>query len=113
MVSDIHHLCGVGNVAAFWNLHTLLKRGGYNDNEQQRVQLQGETSEGLPIPVYDFTVSNINWLENFTVSASVSKCGVDISDIKFLTEPFPIRTGNAVEFEDPFGNRFGITDYKK
>ena len=35
------------------------------------------------------------------------------NDIKFLTEPFPIRTGNAVEFEDPFGNRFGITDYKK
>lgn len=33
--------------------------------------------------------------------------------INFLTKPFPIKTGDAVEFEDPFGNRFGITDYKK
>ncbi len=33
--------------------------------------------------------------------------------VKFLGEPFKIRTGNAVEFEDPFGNRLGITDYKK
>ncbi len=31
--------------------------------------------------------------------------------IDFLTEPFKIGTGNAVEFEDPFGNRLGITDY--
>lgn len=31
--------------------------------------------------------------------------------IKFLTEPFKIGTGTAAEFEDPFGNRFGITDY--
>ena len=32
--------------------------------------------------------------------------------IHFLTKPFSIRTGMAVEFEDPFGNRLGITDYK-
>ena len=31
--------------------------------------------------------------------------------INFLSEPFKIRTGYAVEFEDSFGNRFGITDY--
>lgn len=31
--------------------------------------------------------------------------------ITFLTEPFRIRTGWAAEFEDPFGNRLGITDY--
>lgn len=31
--------------------------------------------------------------------------------VKFLSAPFRIRTGNAVEFEDPFGNRLGITDY--
>lgn len=31
----------------------------------------------------------------------------------FLTEPFKIRTGWAAEFEDPFGNRLGITDYRK
>lgn len=32
--------------------------------------------------------------------------------VTFLSEPFQIRTGNAVEFEDPFGNRPGITDYR-
>lgn len=31
--------------------------------------------------------------------------------VKFLSEPFQIMTGMAVEFEDPFGNRLGITDY--
>ena len=33
------------------------------------------------------------------------------SGIKFLTEPFQIPTGLAAEFDDPFGNRLGITDY--
>ena len=33
--------------------------------------------------------------------------------IYFLSEPFEIKTGFAVEFEDPFGNRLGITDYCK
>jgi predicted enzyme related to lactoylglutathione lyase len=33
--------------------------------------------------------------------------------IKFLSEPFQIPTGMAVEFEDPFDNRLGITDYSK
>ena len=33
--------------------------------------------------------------------------------IVFLSEPFEIRTGLSVEFEDPFGNRLGITDYSK
>lgn len=33
--------------------------------------------------------------------------------ITFLSEPFEIYTGIAVEFEDPFGNRMGITDYSK
>lgn len=33
--------------------------------------------------------------------------------VKFLSEPFQIMTGMAVEFEDPFGNRLGITDYTK
>jgi len=31
--------------------------------------------------------------------------------VQFLSEPFRIHTGTAVEFEDPFGNRLGITDY--
>ena len=29
------------------------------------------------------------------------------------TSFFEIGTGNAVEFEDPFGNRLGVTDYIK
>lgn len=33
--------------------------------------------------------------------------------VNFISEPFKIRTGMAVEFEDPFGNRLGITDYIK
>lgn len=31
--------------------------------------------------------------------------------VAFLSEPYRIDTGLAVEFEDPFGNRLGITDY--
>lgn len=33
------------------------------------------------------------------------------SGVEFLSSPFKIQTGMAVEFEDPFGNRLGITDY--
>ncbi len=33
--------------------------------------------------------------------------------LKFLSEPFEIHTGMAVEFEDPYGNRLGLTDYSK
>lgn len=32
--------------------------------------------------------------------------------VKFLSEPFKIRTGLAAEFTDPSGNLLGITDYK-
>ena len=32
--------------------------------------------------------------------------------IVFMTEPFQIRIGWAAEFEAPFGNRLGITDYR-
>ena len=31
--------------------------------------------------------------------------------VVFLSEPFQIQTGLAVELEDPFGNRLGLTDY--
>jgi predicted enzyme related to lactoylglutathione lyase len=31
--------------------------------------------------------------------------------LKFFSEPFLIATGRAAEFEDPFGNKLGITDY--
>jgi len=33
--------------------------------------------------------------------------------LKFISTPFEIHTGWAVEFEDPFGNRLGLTDYSK
>jgi predicted enzyme related to lactoylglutathione lyase len=33
--------------------------------------------------------------------------------VVFLSEPYEIMTGLAVEFNDPFGNRFGLTDYSK
>lgn len=33
--------------------------------------------------------------------------------VNFLSEPFPIPTGLLVHFEDPFGNKLGITDYSK
>jgi predicted enzyme related to lactoylglutathione lyase len=33
--------------------------------------------------------------------------------VNFLSEPYEINTGMAAEFEDPFGNRLGITDYSK
>jgi predicted enzyme related to lactoylglutathione lyase len=33
--------------------------------------------------------------------------------VNFLSEPFEILTGMAVEFEDPSGNKLGITDYTK
>jgi len=32
--------------------------------------------------------------------------------VPFLSQPFRIKTGWAVEFTDPSGNRLGITDYK-
>ena len=31
--------------------------------------------------------------------------------VEFLSEPFPIQTGMAVELKDPFGNILGLTDY--
>lgn len=33
--------------------------------------------------------------------------------MEFLGEPFEIMTGLSVEFADPFGNRFALTDYSK
>lgn len=49
------------------------------------------------------------WFEVEDVRAEVA--ALKGRGIKFLSEPFRIRTGWAVEFEDPYGNRLGITDY--
>ncbi|RII33641.1 VOC family protein [Clostridium chromiireducens] len=51
------------------------------------------------------------WLEVENVETKYDK--LLKNGVKFLSEPFEIMTGMAVEFEDPFGNRFGITDYSK
>ncbi|MEO8821257.1 MAG: VOC family protein [Ginsengibacter sp.] len=44
---------------------------------------------------------------------SVHKCYDEMKNkgIVFLSEPYKILTGRAVEFKDPTGNILGITDY--
>lgn len=51
------------------------------------------------------------WFEVENVQAEYTK--LKDKGVNFLSEPFKIATGMAVEFEDPFGNRLGITDYFK
>lgn len=52
-------------------------------------------------PTIWFEVNNVNGIYR-----QLTQKGV-----KFTSEPFRIRTGWAVEFTDPSGNRLGITDY--
>ena len=52
-------------------------------------------------PTIWFVVDNVEATYNYLMEKGV----------KFLSAPFRIHTGNAAEFEDPFGNRLGITDY--
>jgi len=52
-------------------------------------------------PTLWFVVDNV-----FNMYSKLKSRGV-----KFLSDPFKIKTGYAVEFEDPFGNRLGITNY--
>jgi predicted enzyme related to lactoylglutathione lyase len=49
------------------------------------------------------------WFEVADVRATAAELAA--RGVTFLSEPFAVRTGLAVEFEDPFGNRLGITDY--
>lgn len=51
------------------------------------------------------------WFEVENVEDEYSK--LKENGVKFLSEPFEIMTGMSAEFEDPFGNRLGITDYTK
>lgn len=51
------------------------------------------------------------WLEVADVKASYEE--LKAKGVRFLSEPFEIRTGWAVEFLDPSGNCLGITDYTK
>ncbi len=50
------------------------------------------------------------WIEVEDTKAVYAK--LKDKNIKFLSEPFRIYTGWAVEFIDPSGNRLGFTDYK-
>ncbi|MNJ96346.1 Glyoxalase-like domain protein [compost metagenome] len=50
----------------------------------------------------------------FTVADVKATCEyLKEKGVVFLSEPFEIMTGLAVEFNDPFGNKLGITDYSK
>ena len=51
------------------------------------------------------------WLEVDSVRLAVD--ALRSKGLTFLTDPFQIRTGLAVEFEDPFGNRLALADYSK
>lgn len=50
------------------------------------------------------------WIEVHDVQKEFKE--LKAKGVKFLGDPFRIKTGFAVEFEDPFGNRLGIVDYK-
>ncbi len=72
-------------------------------SEEPAIILKDKNKFPESKPVIWFVVEDVDTTYN-----DLRKKGV-----VFLTEPYKIRTGNAVEFEDPFGNRLGITDYKK
>ncbi len=51
------------------------------------------------------------WIEVDDVQAKYA--ALQGRNIRFLSEPFRIRTGWAVEFFDPSGNRLGFVDYRE
>jgi predicted enzyme related to lactoylglutathione lyase len=51
------------------------------------------------------------WLEVEDVKTAYEQ--LKSKGVKFCSEPFEIKTGFAVEFEDLDGNKIGITDYSK
>ncbi len=51
------------------------------------------------------------WIEVENVHTSYKE--LLLKGVTFLSEPFKIKTGWAVEFFDPSGNVIGITDYNK
>jgi predicted enzyme related to lactoylglutathione lyase len=51
------------------------------------------------------------WIEVDDVKEQYEK--LKSKGVQFLSEPFKIRTGWAVEFIDPAGNNLGMTDYKQ
>lgn len=76
----------------------------YNVGEEEPAIILKDTSKFQDTkPTIWFVVDDVNeeWLR------------LKDKGVIFLSDPFQIRTGISVEFEDPFGNRLGITDYSK
>ena len=72
-------------------------------NEEPAIILKDKKMYEDMKPTIWFTVDNV--VEEYE---NLLKKGVEI-----LSKPFKIKTGMAVEFYDPFGNRLGITDYSE
>lgn len=71
-------------------------------NEEPAIILKDKTKMPNTIPTI--------WIE---VEDAKAVCGkMKAKGVVFLSEPFRIRTGWAVEFNDPSGNRLGFADYK-
>lgn len=71
-------------------------------NEEPAIILKDKTKMPNIIPTI--------WIEVEDAKAVYEK--MKANGVAFLSEPFRIRTGWAVEFNDPSGNRLGFTDYK-
>jgi predicted enzyme related to lactoylglutathione lyase len=72
-------------------------------NNEPAIILKDTTKFPEAKPVIWFVVDNVQAQYN----------RLSAKGLKFLSEPFEIHTGMAVEFEDPYGNRLGLTDYSK
>ncbi|WP_239059508.1 VOC family protein [Bacteroides sp. 224] len=72
-------------------------------NEEPAIILKDKTKMPNTIPAI--------WIEVEDTKAVYEK--MKAKGIVFLSEPFKIRTGWAVELNDPSGNRLGFTDYKR
>ncbi|WP_255495270.1 VOC family protein [Dysgonomonas sp. 521] len=72
-------------------------------NEEPAIILKDKTKMPDTIPAI--------WIEVEDTKAVYEK--MKAKGIVFLSEPFKIRTGWAVELNDPSGNRLGFTDYKR
>lgn len=71
-------------------------------NEEPAIILKDKTKMPNTIPTI--------WIEVKDAKAVYEK--MKANGVVFLSEPFRIRTGWVVEFNDPSGNRLGFTDYK-
>ncbi len=71
-------------------------------NEEPAIILKDKTKMPNTIPAI--------WIEVEDTRAVYEK--MKTKGVVFLSQPFRIRTGWTVEFNDPSGNRLGFTDYK-